>query len=167
MQKIKIWKCSHSSLITIFSTHAYCILLHWLTTALARWQRSFKTQNSVCKSRRICFPAPINSRKAKGKFFHSRNFPFNFSGVDDCWEIYPSALTDTILCLTMIFATLLVPQRSPCSAVKWLDQLHSHTALLKVCHQVPLLLHYTWCPSTVFPLSHPLWSLPWTHLCKS
>ena len=56
-QKIKIWKCSHSSLITIFSTHAYCMLLPWPTTVLARWQRSFKTQNSVCKSRRICFPA--------------------------------------------------------------------------------------------------------------
>ena len=27
-------------------------------------------------------------------------------GVDDCWETYPSALTDTILRLTPIFATL-------------------------------------------------------------
>jgi len=92
-------------------------------------------------------------KSQKESFFHSRKFPFNFSGVDGCWEIYPLALRDTILCLTMIFATLLVPQRSPCLAVKRLDQLRSHTALLKVCHQVPLLLHYTWCPGTVFPLS--------------
>ena len=27
-------------------------------------------------------------------------------GVDDCWETYPSALTDTSLRLTPIFATL-------------------------------------------------------------
>jgi len=30
-----------------------------------------------------------------------------FSGVDDCWEAYPSALTDTILCLATIFPTFL------------------------------------------------------------
>ena len=39
---------------------------------------------------------------------HGKNSPFGFSGVDDCWETYPSALTDTILCLTTIFAALLV-----------------------------------------------------------
>ena len=33
-----------------------------------------------------------------------KTFP---SGVDDCWETYALALTDTILCLTMISATLL------------------------------------------------------------
>jgi len=37
-----------------------------------------------------------------------KNFPFGFSGVNDCW-LLPSALTDTILCLTTIFATLLPP----------------------------------------------------------
>ena len=30
---------------------------------------------------------------------HGKNFPFGFFGVDDRWETYPSALTDTILCL--------------------------------------------------------------------
>ena len=42
-----------------------------------------------------------------GVFTHGKNSPFGFSGVGDCWETYPSALTDTILCLTTIFATLL------------------------------------------------------------
>jgi len=32
-----------------------------------------------------------------GVFTHRKNSPFGFSGVDDCWETYPSALTDTIL----------------------------------------------------------------------
>ena len=39
---------------------------------------------------------------------YGKNFPFGFSGVDDCWETYPSALMDIILCLTTIFAALLV-----------------------------------------------------------
>ena len=38
MQKIKIWKHSQGSLVTIFSTHVYCFI--GPTTALARWQRS-------------------------------------------------------------------------------------------------------------------------------
>ena len=38
----------------------------------------------------------------------NKNSPFGFSGVDECWETYPSAITDTILCLTMTLATLLV-----------------------------------------------------------
>jgi len=38
---------------------------------------------------------------------HGKNSPFGFSGVDDCWEICPSAFTGTILCLKTIFSTLL------------------------------------------------------------
>jgi len=42
-----------------------------------------------------------------GDSTHGKNSPFGFSGVDDCWETYPSALTNIILCLTTIFAALL------------------------------------------------------------
>jgi len=38
MQKFKIWKHSHGSLLTVF-LHVH-ILLHWPTSALGRWQRS-------------------------------------------------------------------------------------------------------------------------------
>ena len=41
-------------------------------------------------------------------------------------------------------------------AVKQLDQLRCCTALLKVFHHVLPLLHYKWCPGTLFSLSHPL-----------
>ena len=43
-----------------------------------------------------------------GVFTHKKNSPFGLSGVDDRWETYPSALTDTILCLKTISAALLV-----------------------------------------------------------
>ena len=38
-----------------------------------------------------------------------------------------------------------MPWRSPCLAVKRVDWLHCHIALLKVCHHVLPLLH-KWCP---------------------
>ena len=37
-----------------------------------------------------------------------KTFLLAFLRVDDWWETYSLALTDTISCLTMIFATLLV-----------------------------------------------------------
>jgi len=50
----------------------------------------------------------IESEETSGAFsFTKKNSPFGFSGVDDHWETYPSALTDTILCLTTNFAALL------------------------------------------------------------
>ena len=61
------------------------------------------------------------------------------------------------------FPQVEIPWRSPCLAVKWLDRLHHHKVLLKVCHHVLPLLHYRWCPGTGFSLSHPLWNLH-THL---
>ena len=36
-----------------------------------------------------------------------KNIPFGFSGVDDYWETYLWAPTDTTLCLPVIFGTLL------------------------------------------------------------
>ena len=51
---------------------------------------------------------PVASQPERGAlsafFIHEKNSPFGFSGVDDHWETYPSALTDTILCRTTIFA---------------------------------------------------------------
>ena len=43
------------------------VLLHWPTTALARWQRSLQDTNGIHKSWRICFPAVTTSRKAEGR----------------------------------------------------------------------------------------------------
>ena len=37
-----------------------------------------------------------------------------------------------------------MPWGSPYVAVKQLDQLHLHIALLKVCHHILLLFHYKW-----------------------
>jgi len=37
-----------------------------------------------------------------------------------------------------------MPWGSPYVAVKQLDQVHRHTALLMVCHHVLLLFHYKW-----------------------
>ena len=54
------------------------------------------------------------------------------------------------------FPLVETPQRSPRLAVKWLDRLHSRTALLKVCHHFLSLLHYKWCPGTGFSLSRGL-----------
>jgi len=49
------------------------------------------------------------SEETSGAFpLKEKNFPFGFSRVDDWWETYSLALTDTISCLTMIFTTLLV-----------------------------------------------------------
>ena len=55
-----------------------------------------------------CFPAKRGD--LWGISTYRKNFLIGFSGVDDCWETYPLALTDTILCLTMVFATLLALQ---------------------------------------------------------
>ena len=46
-QKIKIWKRSHSSLVTIFSMHMYCFI-DYLQRQEGGKDRC-KTQNSVCK----------------------------------------------------------------------------------------------------------------------
>ena len=44
---------------------------------------------------------PAASHPEGGDFWgvssHGENSPFSFLEVDDCWETYPSALTDTIL----------------------------------------------------------------------
>ena len=54
---------------------------------------------------------PATSQPERGDLWdvstHGKSSPFGFSGVDDCWDTYPSDLTDTILCLTTILATLL------------------------------------------------------------
>jgi len=49
------------------------------------------------------------SKETSGVFplMEKLDFLFAFSGVDNCWETHPSALTNIILCLTTIFATLL------------------------------------------------------------
>jgi len=49
-----------------------------------------------------------DQRDLWGVSTHGKNSPFGFSGVEDCWETYPSALTDTIFYLTTIFFALLV-----------------------------------------------------------
>ena len=40
-------------------------------------------------------------------YWKNAPFSFSFSGVADCWEAYPAALTDTIFSLIVIFGTLL------------------------------------------------------------
>jgi len=55
---------------------------------------------------------PAASQPERGNLWgvstHSKNKNSPFSGVDECWEAYLSALMDTILGLTAILATLLV-----------------------------------------------------------
>ena len=46
---------------------------------------------------------PAASQPDRGNLWgvstHGKNSPLGFSGVDDCWETYPSALTILCLCL--------------------------------------------------------------------
>ena len=67
MQKIKINNILMVVLLLLLA-HTEHVLLHLPTSVLTRWQRSLKD---------------------------IKNIPFRFSGVDDCWETYPSALRDT------------------------------------------------------------------------
>jgi len=43
------------------------------------------------------------SEETSGAFPLTEKLSLQLSGVDDCCKTYPSALKDTILCLTMIF----------------------------------------------------------------
>ena len=73
-------------------------------------------------------PFHSQARRAPG-CSHSRkkNIPFGFSGVDDCWEIYPSKFTDTVLCPPAICGTLLY---SNMHARYFLVLLHHYALLL-------------------------------------
>ena len=51
--------------------------------------------------------AASQPRRSLEHFNSKKKIPFGFSEVDDCWETHPLALTDNILFLPAIFATLL------------------------------------------------------------
>ena len=132
-QKIKIWKCSHCSPITIFSLYAN-VYKHVNGDSTQGEKEKSQYQDTICRGRKwwqtlrsaIWLHSRSNSFTAKredlwGISTHGKNFPFmertfpswkelslQVFRVDDGWYTYPSALTDIILCLTMIFATLLV-----------------------------------------------------------
>ena len=81
---------------------------------------------------------------------HGKNSPFGFSGVDDCWEIYPSALTDTILCLKTIFSALLalssvneaILARAKNSIRTTVRTFSNYNLLRGRCTLLPLLRHH-------------------------
>jgi len=118
-QRIKIWKRSHGSPITIFSlyTNVYKHVYRDFTKDKKEYQDTICSKAKEGNADRpwevlydyVLDPAPSQPewRDLWGIFTHEKNSPFDFSGVDEHWETYPSALTDTILCLAMIFAALL------------------------------------------------------------
>ena len=116
MQKIKIWKRSHGSPVTIFSLYAnvYKHVYGDFTKDEKEYQDTICSEAEEGNGDRpwevlynyVVDPAASQPDQGDlwGVSTHGKNSPFGFSGVDDCWETYPSALTDTILCLTTIFA---------------------------------------------------------------
>ena len=115
-QEIKIWKHSHGSPVTIFSLYAN--MYKHVHRDFTKDEKEF--QDTICSETEegnrdrpweVLYDYVVDPVAGWGHlwgiFIHKKNSPFSFSGVDDCWETYPSTLTDTILCLTMIFAALL------------------------------------------------------------
>ena len=119
MQKIQIWKHSHGSPVTIFSLHAN-VYKH-VNGDFTKDDKEY--QDTICseaeegngdRAWEVLYDYvanPATSQPERGDLWdvstHGKSSPFGFSGVDDCWDTYPSDLTDTILCLTTILATLL------------------------------------------------------------
>ena len=64
MQKIKIWKHSQGSPVTILARTHIASLTDYSASKVAKFIVRYKI---VHKGQRICIPAVINSRKAKGK----------------------------------------------------------------------------------------------------
>ena len=117
MQKIKIWKRLHGSLVIIFSLHIN-LYKHVYGDFTKDEKEKSQYQDTTCSEAEegrgdrpwevlydnVVHPATSKpSKETSGEFsLTEKNYPFGFSGVDDCWETYPLAFMDTILCLTMI-----------------------------------------------------------------
>jgi len=116
-QKIKIWKPSHDSPITIFSLYAnvYKHVYGDFTKDEKEYQDTICSEAEEGKGDRpweVLYDYvvdPVASQPERGDLWgiSTLKLSLRLSGVDDCWETYPLAPTDTILCLTTTFAALL------------------------------------------------------------
>jgi len=119
MQKIKIWKGSHDSPVTILSLYAKMYKQVYMYIYRDFTKDGKEYQDTICSEAEegnggrpwevlydyIVDPAASQPERGDlwGVSTHGKNSPFGFSGVDDCWETYPSALTDSICVLQRSF----------------------------------------------------------------